>query len=327
MERLAERSRVGTLLTPRSVGTDTIPAVDDGLIDVGDSALFVVERGDGELPLFVLHGGPGLDHTMFGHHLDELSDVCRMLFVDLRCQGRSQPAPAETWTLQQMASDVDALARSLKLDHYAVLGHSFGAFVALQHAVDFAGRPAASIISAGVPAATYLAEIERNLETFEPAELREQVASSWAREREARTQEDCRSLLSDQLPFHFRDPRDPRIEAMRAELEQMVFSPDVLRAAANEDYGAIDVEDRLSAVSHPVLVLAGRHDRTCPLAGARAIAEGVPGAELVEFEDSAHMMFIEERDAYIGAVRDFLARRTSVRTAARAVEHGGTSLP
>lgn len=300
--------------------------MDGGLIDVGDTALFVVERGDGALPLFVLHGGPGLDHTMFGHHLDALSDVCRLLLVDLRSQGRSERAPAETWTLQQMASDVDALARSLKLDRYAVLGHSFGAFVALQHAVDFAGRPAASIISAGVPAARFLAEIERNLEMFEPAELREQVANSWAREREARTQEDCRSLLSDQLPFHFRDPRDPRIEAMRAELEHMVFSPDVLRAAANEDYGGIDVEDRLSAVSHPVLVLAGRHDRTCSLAGARAIAEGVANAELVELADSAHMMFIEEHDVYIAAVRDFLVRRTCVGTGARAVMHDRTSL-
>jgi len=130
-----------------------------------------------------------------------------------------------------------------------------------------------------------------------------------AREREARTQEECRALLSDQLPFQFRDPGDPRIDAMRAELDQMVFSPDVLRAAANSDYGAIDVEDRLGAVTHPVLVLAGRHDRTCSLAGARAIAEGVPGAELVILENSAHMTYIEEEDAYLAAVGDFLARR------------------
>src|SRR5437764_682880 len=83
--------------------------------------------------------------------MDSLSDVCRLLFVDLRAQGRSAPAPPETWTLTQMAADIEALAQTLELDRYAVLGHSFGSFVALQHAVDFAGRPAASIISAGVP--------------------------------------------------------------------------------------------------------------------------------------------------------------------------------
>jgi hypothetical protein len=46
-------------------------------------------------------------------------------------------------------------------------------------------------------------------------------------------------------PFHFRDPLDPRIEAVRAGLDKMVFTPEVLRAAAREGYGDIDVEQRL----------------------------------------------------------------------------------
>lgn len=281
------------------------------LVKAGDTRLFVLERGDGPLPLFVLHGGPGLDHSMFGDHLDALSDACRLLFVDLRSQGRSEPAPPDTWTLGRMAADIESLAEELELERFAVLGHSFGAFVALQHAVDFPGRAEASIISAGVPAAAFLEAVQRNLDAFEPVELREQVTSSWARESEARTQEDCRSLLSDQLPFHFRDPRDPRIDAMRADLDNMIFAPDVLRAAAKEEYGAIDVQHRLGSISHPLLVLAGRHDRTCPVAAAEAIAQGAPDAELVLFEKSAHMTFIEEQDAYIAAVSDFLARRVA----------------
>jgi len=264
------------------------------------------------MPLFVLHGGPGMDHTMFGAHLDGLSGACRLLFVDLRSQGRSDPAPPETWTLEEMAADVERLADRLELERFAVLGHSFGAFVALQHAVDFSGRPAATIVSSGVPAAAYLEAVQRNLEAFEPVELREQVIRSWAREGEARTQEDCRALLSDQLPFHFRDPHDPRIDAMRAELANAVYSPDVLRAAATTDYGAIDVEHRLPSVLHPVLVLAGRYDRTCSVDGAQAIADGIPGAELVIFENSGHLTFIEEQDSYVAAARDFLARRAAV---------------
>ena len=285
--------------------------MDGRLVEAGDTRLFVLERGDGPLPLFVLHGGPGLDHTMFGDHLDGLGDSCRLLFVDLRSQGRSDPAPPDSWTLEQMAADVERLAQSLELERFAVLGHSFGAFVALQHAVDFSGGPWASVISGGVPSAAFLESVQQNLETFEPVELRDQVTHSWARESEARTQEECRSLLSDQLPFHFRDPRDPRIDALRADLDKAVYSPDVLRAAASADYGAIDVQHRLHSVSHPVLVLAGRHDRTCSLAAGQAIAEGIPAAELVVFDESAHMMFIEEHDGYIAAVGEFIARRAA----------------
>jgi len=279
------------------------------LVSAGDTRLFVVERGEGPLPLFILHGGPGLDHSMFGTYLDGLGDVCRLLFVDERSQGRSEKSDPTTWTLERLAADIDALAGSLELERYAVLGHSYGAFIALQHAVDFSGRPAATIVSAGVPAAGFLECVERNLASFEPVDLRDQVTSSWAREAEAQTQEDCRSIIADQFPFHFGDPRDPRIEDAIATLDGMVFAPDVLRAAASADYGSIDLLDRLAGVAHPVLVLAGRHDRTCSVQAAEATAQGVPDAELIVFENSGHMMFIEEQDAYLDAVRDFLARR------------------
>jgi TAP-like protein len=67
-----------------------------------------------------------------------------------------------------------------------------------------------------------------------------------------------------------------------------------------------------------VLVLAGRHDRTCSVAAAQAIADGVPGAELVVFERSGHMTYVEEDDAYVAAVRGFLARYSGLTSAAAA---------
>src|SRR5919206_2474307 len=121
------------------------------LVDVGDTRLHVEERGGGDLALIALHGGPGLDHTMFGHWLDPDGDEYRLLLVDERAQGRSDPAPPETWTLEQHARDVDALARALGLERHVVLGHSFGAFIAPQHAVDFPGRASGTIVSSGVP--------------------------------------------------------------------------------------------------------------------------------------------------------------------------------
>ncbi|HEU4977650.1 MAG TPA: alpha/beta fold hydrolase [Solirubrobacteraceae bacterium] len=278
------------------------------LIDIGATKLNVERRGDGPLPLIVLHGGPGLDHTVFGHWLDPLGDVARLLLVDQRAQGRSEPAPPETWTLAQQARDVEALAAAMGLDRYAVLGHSYGAFVALQHAVDFPGRPAGTIVSAGVPAARYLEAVEQHLATFEPEELRAQVASSWEREATVQTQEECRALWLDQLPFHFRDPRDPRIAQVQEAMADAVYAPEVVRAAAQGAYGGIDVEDRLGDVTHPLLALAGRYDRACGVEAHEAIAAGVPGAELVVLEHSGHMTYVEEPERYLAAVRAFLAR-------------------
>jgi proline-specific peptidase len=278
------------------------------LVSAGDTRLNVEERGAGDLAVIVLHGGPGLDHTMFGDWLDPLADEYRLLLVDERAQGRSDPAPPATWTLEQHARDVDALASALGLERYAVLGHSFGAFIALQHAVAFPGRPAGTIVSSGLPSERFLAHVEEQLAAFEPVELREQVTRSWAREAEARTPDDVAALFADQLPFHFADPRDPRIDDLRAAMAGAVYAPDVLRAGATDGYGHIELEDRLGDVTHPLLVIAGRHDRTCSVAGAEAIATGVPAADLVVLEDSGHMTYIEEPNGYREAVRHFLGR-------------------
>jgi len=276
-------------------------------IPIGDTRLYVVERGLG-FPVLVLHGGPGLDHHMFGHYLDGLAEAFRLVFVDQRSQGLSDPAPKDTWTLTQMAQDIVLLAQALELKRYAVLGHSYGALVALQNAVDFPGRASQTIVSSGFPSARFLKHVDRNLETFEPLELRQQVSSSWALEKEVKTQEEMAALLHDQMPFHFANPLDPRIQAYEEQTAGAVYSADVLRHFAAEEYGGIEVEDRLPSVVQPALVLVGRLDRVCSMEASQAIATRISNAELEVFERSGHMTFVEENERYLDVVSRFLSR-------------------
>ena len=278
-------------------------------VGIGDTELWVVERGaaDGS-PLIVLHGGPGDDHHEFADYLDPLGDRFRLLLVDQRGNGRSMSSPDTTWTLQQHAVDVVILARNLGLDRYAVLGHSYGAFVTLQNAVDFPGQAAQSIVSSGIASLRWMADLEAKLAAFEPIELRQQVQDSWAREEHVQTAEDFAAIMHDQMPWHFGDPRDPRIADYLSRSAGAVYSPRILQIFAASGYGPIELEDRLAEIGHPVLVLAGRHDRTCPPEAAEAMAAGITGSELRIFEQSGHMTFVEEQDAYLETVRDFLER-------------------
>jgi len=274
-------------------------------VNIGDTRLHVVERGNG-YPLIILHGGPGLDHHMFGDYLDPLADEFRLILVDQRAQGLSEMCLEESWSLKQMAKDVVSLARAMGLNQYAVLGHSYGAFVALQNAVDFPGFAAQTIVSSGLPSSKYLEAVWRNLDKFEPVELRKQVTKSWEREKVVQTREEVDALLHDQFPFQFGDPLDPRIAEFEQKTAGGVNSPVVLRFFANADYGGIEVEQKLGAVTQPVLVLAGRGDRTCVIEGAEAMAQGLPNSELIIFENSGHMTYVEENEKYLKVVRDFL---------------------
>lgn len=279
------------------------------LIPVHDTELFIAERGpeDG-LPLIVLHGGPGLDHVEFADYLDPLADTYRLVLVDQRAQGRSRrDADPGTWTLQQMASDVSAVAAAIGAERYAVLGHSYGAFVALQHLADAPGASVATVVSGGVPASRFLEAVEQELARFEPESLRTQVTESWAREATVQTEQECAQLLLDQLPFHFRDPFDPRIADYARRTAAARYAPEVLRHASLEGGGlVIEVEDRLPHVPQPVLVTTGRHDRTCRVDASERIAELIPGSQLRIFEQSGHMTFVEEPEEYLRVVRAFL---------------------
>lgn len=292
-----------------------MPAAPVGrLVPVHDTHLFIAERGDPDgLPLLMLHGGPGLDHTTFGDYLDPLGSRYRLVLVDGRAQGRSdRDSDPASWTLQQHASDVSAVAAALGAPRYAVLGHSYGALVALQHAADAPGAAVATVASGGVPAARYFEQVPKGLAVFEPEEMRAQVTASWEREATVGTEQECAQLLADQMPWHFADPRDPRIAEYAEQTAHLRYAPDVLRAASLEGGGlTIDVEQELPRVPQPLLACTGRHDRTCVPAASERIAELAPRGELHIFESAGHMSFVEAPQEYLEVVGGFLARATA----------------
>jgi len=98
-------------------------------------SLFVEELGAG-FPVIVLHGGPGLDHSMFRPYLDPLADQFRLLYVDERGQGLSERVDPATLSLDVFARDVDLLAEALGLERFGLLGHSFGAIITTKHAIE-----------------------------------------------------------------------------------------------------------------------------------------------------------------------------------------------
>lgn len=279
-------------------------------VKISDTKLFVSDRGQKDnYPVIVLHGGPGLDHHEFGTYLDPLCDTFRLLLVDMRSQGKSDRTPKETWTIHTMANDINELATSMQLENYAVLGHSYGALVALQQAVTYPGNASQSIISHGFPSVKYLDIVEKEIAMYEPKDVREKIKASWEKEQTATTAEEFQQLMLDQMPFHFN--KLEYLEQYFEETRDTIYSVDVLRHFSQADYGMIDVEDNLSSVTQPTLVLTGRHDRVCSVDAAKAIHNGIRSSTLYIFDESAHMSFVEETETYLNQIRSFLSKSTS----------------
>ncbi|MBV9663474.1 MAG: alpha/beta hydrolase [Actinobacteria bacterium] len=74
--------------------------------------------------------------------------------------------------------------------------------------------------------------------------------------------------------------------------------------------------DILPNVHVPVLVLAGRLDLFTPPSVQQKMADLIPGNEIVWFEESGHMLPIEEPEGIVAAMSDFFARRVDTKKAA-----------
>jgi proline iminopeptidase len=271
--------------------------VDVRLVD--GVSLFVEELGNG-FPLFVLHGGPGFDHSMFRPWLDPLADEFRVLYVDERGQGRGDRVDPATLTLEVFAHDVDLLADALGLDGFALLGHSFGAIVTTAHAIEI-GTAAAYVISGGADSSAALEQdVATSLEAM--GEEGKEIAASWELEKTVITEEEMLALWRAQMPMHFAG--EPRTGYG----DETVFSPEVLRHFANARYGGFDFVPYLHHVRRPTLVIVGEHDQVTSPRAARVLHDGIAESALEIVAGAGHLSFVEAQDVYLDAVRAFLRR-------------------
>jgi pimeloyl-ACP methyl ester carboxylesterase len=80
----------------------------------------------------------------------------------------------------------------------------------------------------------------------------------------------------------------------------------------------VDVSDVLAHIAARTLVVHRERDRAAPLDQGRALAAGIPGAELAVLPGRAHLPYIGDVDTLVRAIRAFLGlpalRRPAVPT-------------
>jgi proline iminopeptidase len=251
-----------------------------------------------------MHGGLGLDHASLRPWHDPLGAVAELIYYDHRGNGRSgRPANLDDVDHETWVADADALRAHLGHERVVLLGHSYGAFLALEYALRHPHRLAGLILCAGAAAVNYGDAIVAGAQaraTPEQMAVYLQTLSAPAANDVA---------LSDAwrafLPMYF-SHADPEICA--AMLRDTVFSAEASNRSLRDCLPHFDVRDRLGEITTPTLILAGRHDFVCPVSpAAELLHRGIAGSTLVVFEESAHFPFIEEQDRYLGVVREWLA--------------------
>jgi len=264
--------------------------------NLSGTKLFYIEVGEG-LPCLVMHGGLGFDHSSLHPWLDPLGKEMHLIYYDHRGNGRSGRPPLETLTFEQFCSDADALRKHLGFEKVAVLGYSFGGFIALEYALRYPERLRHLILLDTAPAFNYGEEIEANARrkgaTQEQLEALDAAADDEA---------EFWDLLNLIAPLYFHN--------FDADLAERVLGKTIVCVEAAEAGEAIteewDLTARLGEISVPTLILVGRDDFITPPSQARIMHERIPNSELVVFERSGHFPHVEEPEAFFATVRGWL---------------------
>jgi pimeloyl-ACP methyl ester carboxylesterase len=267
--------------------------------DVDGVALHWRESGSGPA-IVALHPGPGTDGAMFGDWLVPLADAHRVIALDLPDHGLSGDSRPGERSLSGYARAVAAFADQLELAPYTLLGHSFGAFVALTQAVEIPGHAARIIASCGAADHRFFQGFEERVGAFG----RPDVIAAFEDEEDAETEADVRAAWAGQMPFFCADPDGDACRALIAQLEHVRFRPDV--AMDFDAFADYDVSGSLADVTVPVLAIAGAQDRATTPADTGAVAVRAADGRLVTIDGAGHFPYAEQPDAYVAAVRAFL---------------------
>jgi proline iminopeptidase len=257
------------------------------------------------IPCFALHGGPALDHTYFKPWLTPLTDVFQFIYVDHRGTGRSSEAPPDTYRLPQMADDLEALRRHLGLDRVAVMGSSYGGFLAQTYALAYPESVRLLLLLGTAPSYRFwdtAAVILAEKGTPEQNELGPTLL-----EGRISTLEEYRHWWKTMLPLYFYayDPADEQV------VDRIIGNPRTSQEMFHNDMPYYDVVPRLGEIAAPTFVACGEHDWITPPGESRLIAENVQNGELFLYDKSGHFLFAEEHERFLADVRGFVARHTT----------------
>ncbi len=271
-------------------------------VALNGTSLHYTEHGSGS-PVLMLHGGLGLDQSTLRPWLDPLGERVRIVFLDLRGCGRSEPLhDGEPVTHATWADDADALREHLGLDRWTVFGHSYGGILALEYALRYPERTTGLVLCSAAPAFAHpdvaMANAAERGAPEAVAALHEALAGP------VPSDDAFEAVWRAVAPLYLHRPTAETLSAITdgVRYRAAAFNASILGALA--DY---DIRDCLGDVGAPTLILAGRHDWIFPPKyGSLPLAAGIPGADLILFEQSGHFPFVEEPAAFLATVSDWL---------------------
>jgi len=115
----------------------------------GNYQVWTKKVGDGKIKVLLLHGGPGFSHDYFECFEDFLpKEGIEFYYYDqLGCGNSDVPKDTSLWNVHRYVEEVEQVRKGLGLDHFYLLGHSWGGLLAMEYLQKYQSHVKAAVLS------------------------------------------------------------------------------------------------------------------------------------------------------------------------------------
>lgn len=264
-----------------------------------DAKLFCRVMGKGK-PLIVIHGGPGLSQDYLLPEMGRLAETHLVVFYDQRGCGQSiGEITQETVSLNSYVDDLEMLRKQLGFEKIAVLGHSWGGFLAMNYAIAYPDHIEKLVLSNSMPATAedfnlFVQEWFKRMAPFQ-AELSKIHDNP----------EDTNRLTFRTYCFLPDKANLLSLKVTKEASDRGSKVYDIFRKKVFEQ--AFDLTPSLKGLSVPTLVIHGDFDPV-PLLTAQHIHEAIPHSQFVIMKECGHFPYVEDPAVYFRHLKAFLLR-------------------
>jgi len=260
-------------------------------------------------PLLVIHGGPGMTHSYL-YPMTDLGDERQVVFYDQLDAGLSdRPNDPNNWKITRFLHEIDDLRDSLDLQEVAIIGNSWGGTIAAAYAASNpAGLEKLVLSSPLLNTRQWISDNQKYREAL-PAEVLSVMVR--CEQQGLESSQEYQDAVEVFYNLHFcRTAPWPdyvldTMNNMNETCYQGMWGPNEF-TCNSELLGNYDGLPGLNSITVPTLVTCGEYDEATP-ASCRAFADLIPNAHFAEFENASHLTFVDSRDEYINALRQFLS--------------------
>lgn len=264
----------------------TTPAQKDDFVTVYGAKIHYIETGSG--PVVVLLHGLGGNSTNWAFNIAPLAQKFRVVVPDQIGFGKSDK-PLINYRVATYVDFLDAFLKELKIERASLVGNSMGGWIAALYALAHPDKVERIVLADAAGFSLPGLDLQQML-VLNPS-----------------TREGMKELVSRVFYNKQFFMADSFIDAsMAARINAgdgytiRSLTESILR---REDF----LDNSLSAIKQPVLVIWGREDGLLPLADGQRFQKEIPGAELVIFDQCGHVPQVEKSGEFNAAVLKFLS--------------------